>query len=400
MIENASYTYIDQVESLTPWGMKSGRDTLLKLLSYIWSPQNTLKVFHITGSNGKWSVCIMLAQVLSKKFNKKVGLFTSPHLIDITERFQVNGAPISPTELDKYYEKVLALGQKYQLELSFFEIQVVTMILYFSEQKVDYAVVEVGLGWVYDGTNIFSHPLACFITSISLEHTQILGKTRKSILKNKLWIAKNGTELYTFIKNKQIKTYCDNHHVTLNNTFKINQTLTNLPGHHQQKNAYLVLQSLLDLWFDEEDIRQWLKNIYNSWRFDWITPHILVDTANNTENLRLLQKMINKEHLNNVTLIFWTTQTNSEKVRELLKIFPHQKWIFVDGFCDRALPCSLYAVESWVESHFLHLDTQSWKKEMLSILEMNKNAEKYLIFWSLYLVWYVMKLSRYNIFAN
>jgi dihydrofolate synthase/folylpolyglutamate synthase len=72
------------------------------------------------------------------------------------------------------------------IELSFFEIQVVVMILYFSDENVNYAVIEVGLGGLYDGTNIFQHPIACFITSITLEHTYLLGKTRTSILKNKL----------------------------------------------------------------------------------------------------------------------------------------------------------------------------------------------------------------------
>jgi dihydrofolate synthase / folylpolyglutamate synthase len=103
-------------------------------------------VFHVTGSNGKGSVCQMISQVLYKEFRKKVGLFTSPHLVDITERFQINGIPISPIKLNTYYKKVIGLTKKYRIELSFFEIQVVAMVLYFSDEKVDYAVIEVGLG--------------------------------------------------------------------------------------------------------------------------------------------------------------------------------------------------------------------------------------------------------------
>jgi dihydrofolate synthase / folylpolyglutamate synthase len=104
----------------------------------------------------------------------------------VNEQFQINGKPISDKELENYYKKTLKLSEKHNTPLTSFEIQVVTMILYFVDQKVDYAVVEVGLGGTYDGTNIFSHPLACFITSITLEHTHVLGKTRRSILKNKL----------------------------------------------------------------------------------------------------------------------------------------------------------------------------------------------------------------------
>lgn len=114
----------------------------------------------------------------------------SPHLVKINERFQINGVPISDTDLNLYYEKALNLGEKNTIELTFFEIQVIAMILYFVDQKVDYAVIEVGLGGLYDGTNVFNNTLACFITSIALEHTHVLGKTRASILKNKLGIVK------------------------------------------------------------------------------------------------------------------------------------------------------------------------------------------------------------------
>jgi len=150
----------------------------------------------------------MISQVLWKQFEKKVGLFTSPHLIKINERFQINGTPISDEELNRYYEKVIDLAKKHDIPLSFFEIQVVVMILYFKESKVDYAVVEVGLGGTYDGTNIFAHPLACFITSITLEHTHLLGNTRNSVLKNKLGIVKPKSKLYTWIDNKVVRDYC------------------------------------------------------------------------------------------------------------------------------------------------------------------------------------------------
>lgn len=196
--------------SLTPGGMRDGRDNVLKLMEILGNPQNSLEVFHITGSNGKGSVCQMISQVLWKKLGKKVGLFTSPHFIAINERFQINGKPITDKVLEIYYTKVLELTEKHSIPLSFFEIQVVVMVLYFVDEKVDYAVVEVGLGGTYDGTNIFSHPLACFITSITLEHAHVLGKSRRSVLKNKLGILKKRTHLYTPLKEKLIETTCRN----------------------------------------------------------------------------------------------------------------------------------------------------------------------------------------------
>lgn len=121
------------------------------------------------------------------------------------------------------------------------------MVLYFVEKKIDYAVIEVGLGGTYDGTNMFSRPLACFITSIALEHTHVLGKTRKTILANKLGIVKPGTNLYTPLNNKQIQRKCLESNVTLHTLKKNTKIKTNLPGKHQEKNAQMVFEALINI---------------------------------------------------------------------------------------------------------------------------------------------------------
>lgn len=391
--------YIELVMSLTPWGMKEGRDTVIELLHHLGSPQDTLKVFHVTGSNGKWSVCQMLAQVLWRQFQKKVGLFTSPHLIDITERFQINGVPITHKKLNTYYKKVFDLMRKYSIELSFFEIQVVVMVLYFTDENVEYAVIEVGLGWLYDGTNIFTHPLACFITSITLEHTYLLGKTRTAVLNNKLGIVKNWSKLYTHFKNKTVKTFCKKHHASLMTISKYStKNLTNLPGNHQQKNALLVIQSLHDLWFNTEKILIGLKNIYNPGRFEWISSNILVDSANNRENINFLKNLLWDDASKSI-ILFGTTQTDPKYAAELAAIVPAKKRILVDGFCDRALPCSVY---SQLVKHDViwHLDTEAWKILLKTLIDSPKGAENYILYWSIYFVWYMMWLSRHNIFAK
>ena len=309
---------IDYVMSLTPGGMKDGRDNVLKLMKILWNPQNTLQVFHVTGSNGKGSVCQMISQVLWKKFWKKIGLFTSPHFIDINERFQINGKPIHDNLLEIYYEKILDLSKVYSIPLSFFEIQVIVMVLYFVDEKVDYAVVEVGLGGTYDGTNIFNHPLACFITSITLEHTHVLGKTRNSILENKLWIVKRNTHLYTPLRNKLTVTTCKKLWVHLHTVNKTQKTVTNLPGKHQQINALLVMKALIEIGFERKSIQEGLQNIYNPWRFEWITPTILVDTANNAENIGILGKMVGATTKKKKTVImFGTTQVDVSYAQKL-----------------------------------------------------------------------------------
>lgn len=390
----SKFDSIDYVMSLTPSGMQEGRDNVLKLMNILWNPQDTLSVFHVTGSNGKWSVCQMLSQVLWKSFGKKVGLFTSPHFIKINERFQINGIPIVDTELESYYKRVITLAEKHDIPLSFFEIQVAVMVFYFCDKKVDYAVVEVGLGGTYDGTNIFKKPLACFITSIALEHTHVLGKTRTSILRNKLGIIKKWTHLYTPLANILIETTCQKNNVSLHTLAKNQKQKTNLVWGHQEKNAGIVFEALKDQWFDEKKILSWLQNIYNPWRFEWIAPHILVDTANNRENIGILKKMIQKMDLKNITILYGTTQTESAYAEEFAQMIPGKRRILIDDFCERALPCDTFS--SWVRHDgIIHLFEEVNKVQKIL---MDKGSV-IIVYGSFYLVWEIIKLSRYKTFA-
>lgn len=385
---------IDYVMSLTPTGMQEGRDNVRKLMTILWNPQDTLQVLHVTGSNGKWSVCQMLFQVLWKSLGKKVGLFTSPHFTAINERFQINGKTISDMELDTYYERVIQLWEKHHISLSFFEIQVVVMVLYFCDEKVDYAVVEVGLWGTYDGTNIFHHPLACFITSIALEHTHVLGKTRASILKNKLGIIKYGTNLYTPLRNKLIEETCQENNVSLHTLTPHQKKKTNLPWAHQERNAGLVFEALKGLGFNTQKIETGLQNIYNPGRFEWIAPHILVDTANNVENIWILQKMVKKMDLGKTIVLYGTTQTNPLMAKELSQMIHGEKRILVDDFCERSLPCETY--NKWVKyDDTIHLFEE--RQKMKSLLEKTENT--IIIYWSFYLIGEIMVMSRYKPFA-
>lgn len=336
----------------------------------------------------------MISQVLWKSFWKKVGLFTSPHFIKINERFQINGTPITDNILEKYYRQVIELSEKHDILLSFFEIQVVVMVLYFVAEKVEYAVVEVGLGGTYDGTNIFEKPLACFITSIALEHTHVLGKTRTSILKNKLGIIKNGTVLYTPLRTKIIEKACRENHVSLSTLTKDQKKKTNLAGKHQEKNAGLVFEALKNLGFDTKKIQLGLQNIYNPGRFEWIAPHILVDTANNRENIRILKNMIRKLNHKKILAIYGTTQTDTAYAGELAQMIPAEKRILVDDFCDRSLPCETYK-KAVKHDGIIHLFSETKRIEKL----LQNKEYTIIIYGSFYLVWEIMKLSRYKSFA-
>ncbi len=381
--------------SLTAGGMKTGRDSILKLMEILGNPQDSLRVFHVTGSNGKWSVCQMLSQTLWKWFERKVWLFTSPHLVDISERFQINGESISHEKLDWYYHAILDLSKKYDIPFSFFEIQVITMILYFVDEKVDYAVVEVGLGGLYDGTNIFTHPLACIITSVTLEHTHVLGDTIESILENKLWILKPHTILYTPLSYPLIQETCEKIWVSIRQTKTPEDILTNLHGKHQQINAQIVIDILIDQGYDEGIIKDTLQNISHPGRYQWITPYILVDTANNRENIEILAKMVEEELWKDIITIFGTTQIDPDYAGELAWMVKSEKKILIDDFCERSLPIESY------ENTVSHDDVWHFFQDKEKIQKYLINAEKTIVIYgSIYLIWEIIKLSINKTFAS
>ena len=166
---------------------KEGLENIEELLEIIGNPQRNLRCVHVAGTNGKGSVSSFLSSYF-QELGYKTGLFTSPHLVDFRERIRINGAMIP-------VEEVLAFFEEYQekfahLEPSFFEITTALAFHYFAKQKVDFAVLEVGLGGRLDSTNVIT-PLLSVITNISLEHTQLLGDTVSKIAYEKAGIIKD-----------------------------------------------------------------------------------------------------------------------------------------------------------------------------------------------------------------
>ncbi|EAY32060.1 bifunctional folylpolyglutamate synthase/dihydrofolate synthase [Microscilla marina] len=164
-------------------------DNIRRFCAHLGNPHTQYPTLHIAGTNGKGSSSHMLAAVLQAA-GYKVGLYTSPHLKSFTERVRVNGQAIAPAQ-------IVAFVQRYQTQIeswrpSFFEVTVAMALDYFAQQKVDVAVIEVGLGGRLDATNIVT-PEACLITNISFDHQQILGNTLKAIAKEKAGIIKLNT---------------------------------------------------------------------------------------------------------------------------------------------------------------------------------------------------------------
>ena len=167
---------------------KPGLENTLRLMQHLGNPHEHLRVVHVAGTNGKGSTSHLIAAVLQAQ-GYKVGLFTSPHLVDFRERIRVSGEMIPQEMVVRFVEDNRAFLD--ELQPSFFETTMALAFSYFVQQQVDVAVVEVGLGGRLDSTNILS-PMLSVITNIGIDHTEFLGNTLAEIAKEKAGIMKHG----------------------------------------------------------------------------------------------------------------------------------------------------------------------------------------------------------------
>ena len=171
------------------FGVYLGLERIHQILEKLDNPHKQVPIIHVAGTNGKGSVCAYLSSVLTEA-GYRVGRYTSPHLIDSTERICINQKPISRRELQQYLKRVIATTKNLTEIPTKFEKFTAAAWLYFAEQKTDIAVIETGLGGRLDATNVCETPLASVITSISLDHWQILGPTVADIAGEKAGILK------------------------------------------------------------------------------------------------------------------------------------------------------------------------------------------------------------------
>ncbi|MGE3976314.1 MAG: folylpolyglutamate synthase/dihydrofolate synthase family protein [Nitrospira sp.] len=170
---------IEYLYALQKHGIKLGLETMRVLLGRIGNPHRSLRVLHIGGTNGKGSTAAMVASVLQHS-GRRVGLYTSPHLVEFRERIRVDGCMITENQVEEMIARLRAALQD-NLEPTFFEMTTALAFLYFMESDVDVAVLEVGLGGRFDATNIVEQPLASAITTIGLDHQEYLGHTEEAI---------------------------------------------------------------------------------------------------------------------------------------------------------------------------------------------------------------------------
>lgn len=177
------------------YGIRLGLERIRYLVRRLNNPQKKFKVVHVGGTNGKGSVCRFIESVL-REAGYKVGLYTSPHLIDFKERFVVNGNKIKDEELHEVLRKVLSIAEKMNDKPTFFEISTACAFEYFKESDVDFGIIEVGLGGRYDATNVVE-PYITVITNVERDHIDILGKDIDRIAVEKAGIIKKGVPVIT-----------------------------------------------------------------------------------------------------------------------------------------------------------------------------------------------------------
>jgi dihydrofolate synthase/folylpolyglutamate synthase len=323
---------IKYLYDLKIYGMSLGLARIERLLHYLGSPDKDLKAVHVAGTNGKGSVCAMISSVLMDA-GYKVGLFTSPHLLVFEERIQVNGNLISREELCALVDRIKPIAERMVKEEgfehpTFFEIACAMAMRHFADQNVDFAVLEVGLGGRLDATNVIM-PLVSVITSISLDHTHVLGTTLEEVAKEKAGIIKEGVpvvigveqkELIEMIKSISQTKGCTAFTTSENGNYSINQVdphgqkfdvqvfergysdlKIHLIGEHQVKNALIAIMTLellkeQNVNIIEVNLRDGLANTKWPGRFEKISdnPIIIFDCAHNPAGMRSLGLTMNR----------------------------------------------------------------------------------------------------------
>lgn len=312
---------------------KPGLENISALCAHFANPHLAFPTVHIAGTNGKGSTSSMVASMLQRA-GYKVGLYTSPHLIDFTERIKVNGAPADKEFVTDFIEQLQAIAG--HVSPSFFEFTTVMAFAYFKHSKVDIAVIETGLGGRLDATNIIT-PLVGAITNVDFDHTDLLGSTLEEIATEKAGIIKPGIPIVCGDKNPIVREVIQKRASMLNARFvdatSISTTLqSDLKGKYQEKNikvALAIAEKLTGMGFEvsKEDQKEGLLSVSAStglmgrWQIFSTDPLTICDTAHNPAGLKYvfsqLQALERPLHL---VLGF----VKDKDVQEIISLFPKE----------------------------------------------------------------------------
>lgn len=310
---------------------KPGLDNIRKLCDLFGNPQNQLKMIHIGGTNGKGSTSNMLASVLQEA-GYKTGLYNSPHLIDFTERIKIDGENCDKEFVYEFTQKLRNLPQ--EISPSFFEFTTIMAFEYFYQKKVDYAIIEVGLGGRLDSTNIIN-PIITAITNVALDHQDVLGKTIEEITTEKAGIIKSHIPIISGAEDSVVRNIIKAKALEKNAVFIDATSIENvydsdLKGNYQQKNIKVVLALVKELQksglhISEKNIEDGLLNVHRNTKFigRWFefsqNPLIICDTAHNQAGLEQVFAQINAIPKSKHIILGFVAD---KKIEEVLQILP------------------------------------------------------------------------------
>ena len=284
---------LNYLERLCQFGIKEGLERTKKLADALGNPQNFYRTIHVTGTNGKGSVCAMLAEML-KAHGLRVGLFTSPHLESYCERIKIDNEDISEKDFAEMIFRVKNSG----VEATHFETLTLAAFEYFKVRKVDVAVVEVGLGGTFDSTNIIS-PELCIITTVALDHEKILGDLN-SIARNKAGIIRANVPTVTGADGEPleiIRAVAKEKNSPLYEISSPANVELNLRGEYQKFNAAIAIKAAQLLGIDDEKIFSALARVKWPGRFEVVENSsgvVVIDGAHNPHGAAALRESLDK----------------------------------------------------------------------------------------------------------
>ena len=359
---------------------KKDLTNILAFSKYLGNPETKFKTIHVAGTNGKGSTSHLLASILQEN-GLKVGLYTSPHLKDFTERIRINGKPMRKNCVINFIKR-----NKYFLEqqgLSFFEMTVGMAFDNFARKKVDIAIIEVGLGGRLDSTNIIN-PLISVITNIGFDHTQFLGNTLKEIAFEKAGIIKPNTPVIIGEKQEEIVSVFKDIAKKNNSDIYIASDLitenykTSLKGNYQNNNVKTAVQTIkvlnkLEYTISEKQLKNGLLNVIENtnlkgrWQLLSNNPKTICDTAHNTEGLTYVLNQLADETYNNLHIVLGVV--NDKNLETILPLFPENAKYY---FCKPNIPRGLEVKTLQAKAEKFKLIGNTYH----SVKEAVKNAKK------------------------
>lgn len=331
---------------------KANLDNTWTLANYLGNPERSFKSIHVAGTNGKGSTSHMLASVLQEA-GYKVGLYTSPHLKDFRERIKVNGEMIGKRTVSTFVKKHRDFFETHQL--SFFEMTVGMAFDYFRKEKIEIAVVEVGMGGRLDSTNILI-PEVSVITNIGMDHTQFLGNTLSEIASEKAGIIKDGipvvigetqAETQVVFEKKAAQKKAP---IIFADQLKLPQFASDLKGSYQKMNRQTVLATLQVLqkmgWkISDRVIALGLQKVIPNtglqgrWQVLQQMPKVICDTAHNAEGLQWVMQQLKEEDFENLHVVLGVV--SDKDLSKVLPLFPKKaRYYFCEPNIIRALAAS------------------------------------------------------------